>query len=263
MENIQITQRVKSLLLGNHASYLKELQTVNNVRIHIDDDYNVTISGVLAPRVRKMIECNLNSINRPLSHFISFPLSINRTDSDGICNYDDFKRRAMLLVPPMVIYEKSKLHLTLCVMALKDSADIPTIIKIIDKHFIDPIVINIKDLGTFESKGTIDSTSLIYAKCENNNELNDLGRRILDDLADLGLITTNGNLKWHMTVMNTLNSRDSPNKFDASSLMETMGNWDFGTIQLREMHLSKFGTYKRGSGKFYEAEYVKQVSSND
>lgn len=260
MENIQITQKVKSMLLRNHASHLKELQTSNNVKIHINDNLNVTIKGALAVRTKKMIECSLNNLNHPLTHFISIPVGIDRNDSNkGLCNYDEFERMVKLIVPPMVVYDKIKLHFTLCVMVLRNSLDIESVIKVINKHFIEPIVINIKDLGTFENKGTIDSTSLIYAKCTNNAKLNELGRRILDDLADLGLITTNGNLKWHMTVMNTLNSKESPKRFDASKAMESLGNWDFGTIEIREMHLSKFGTFRRGTGKFYEAEYTKQL----
>lgn len=261
MENIKISQKMRNLLLRNHAAYLKDLQSLNQVQIRINDDNILTIRGSLAHRTMKMIECNENNFGHALSHFISFPLNL---DCKTISNYNDFTRRAMKLVPPMVIYEGIKLHFTLCVMTLLNpSIDIELVSKIIDKHFTKPLVVTIKDLATFETKGTMDSTSLIYAKCENINELNELGKRILNDLAESCLVTINGNIKWHMTVMNTLNSRDSPNKFNATDLMESLGNWNFGTIEIKQIHLSKFGTFKKGSGKFYEADYIKQLSFDD
>jgi len=219
---------------------------------------------------------------REATHFAAFPLNFPHI----VEKVREFKEKVLAEykgvggIDESIFQDPEKIHLTICVMMLLDQTE---------RHAAEEILLKLKpNISDTIGNGKLEfglqgleimnddptEVNVLYAKC---NWADDTAQRLADLISakfvDSGLAKPNrsGNsVKFHATLMNTRHRQNvegdtsKPNQgnpasrgkpyqkdcFDARNILKQLGNFDFGTGQLREIHLSTRHT--SGPDGFYK-----------
>uniref|UniRef100_A0A182NH89 Uncharacterized protein n=1 Tax=Anopheles dirus TaxID=7168 RepID=A0A182NH89_9DIPT len=239
-----------------------------------------TRKSVAAARSRIELMVIAARSKQQFTHFLSVPLNV----PDVMKRFTEFRDKVVRKLPAAFRVEESlfqqpeKLHLTLCTMSLMDNEDRASaaqilldcqesiIIPILNEH--GPLEVQIRGLEYMNDDPH--AVDVLYAKIE-SPVLQTAADRIYEYFTAKGLMQKKyDRVKLHATLINSLfrasqteivDAREAERKritFDASEILRLYGEFDFGTITVKEIHLSqRFSTSCTG---FYEATAVMKLA---
>ncbi|XP_077296069.1 activating signal cointegrator 1 complex subunit 1-like [Arctopsyche grandis] len=202
-------------------------------------------------------------------------LSIPTNSDDLVTNFNNFRDK-ILENPPQGVDEvlfisPKKLHITLFVMWLLDNDEqilANELLHDAKTKIIDPILkkktIEAEIIGVSSMNKNPKSSYVLYGNIKEKNQndsgtLKNMAEQLSTFFSHKGLGSFKKNIKLHVTFMKSSNrlKGKSSNKrcipFDASSILETYSDHYFGTIEIKEIHLSQMqaidenGYYKSSS----------------
>ncbi|KAI8428016.1 hypothetical protein MSG28_002313 [Choristoneura fumiferana] len=248
---------------------------------------DVTIFGSSASNVRAarrrldMIVMSSRMKQKP-THFISIPM----INAEIISNFTRFQESILRDCPGRGLEESifmrpKKLHLTLGVMCLMDNeermlaskilteAKEKVIMPLLQRHL--PLKIRMKGLSYMNDDPR--DINVLYAKVEECDSTPGILQQLADGIADYfykeGLMNNEHgrqNVKLHVTLINSKyrnqpsnqdvraeknNTRES---FDGSEILERFANFEFGVMELRDIHLSQ--RHALGPDGYYQPTFV-------
>lgn len=240
-----------------------EIETKTNIQVPKQDGDIVIIGsdrrGILSARHRidLLIEVSRKKLNK--THFLSIPL---HTD-EIMANFISFKRNVIQKfggvargVDELLFQSPQKLHLTLVMLTLLDEEERNQAVKTLmdcKRHIIDPFIkkhgtITITVKGLEYMNDDPKNVKILYAVVKTENDLlQTLVDNIADYFAKTGLSSeTRTSVKLHVTLMNThyrdeiIQTYEKTEKtFDATQLLEEFKDTYFGTVDLKDIHLSQ------------------------
>lgn len=221
------------------------------------------------------------------THFISVPCNSKEMQT----SYKDFQNNVMEScgsdtrgLDETVFQTPSLLHLTIGTLALMDEMERKKAKEILEAAieefkaenkittcppgFSDPrtmavkLNIEIKDLEIMnDDPGEVD---VVYAKVNDCDELQKLADGIVSKFTETGLMPRQfDRVKLHMTVLNTIFRKEDSDfqeekseqqqreTLDARSLLKHYGDFHFGSMDLKEIHLSQRRVGKRSKENYY------------
>lgn len=207
------------------------------------------------------------------THFLSVPMANANVQK----SFQDFKRK-VLSDPQMFglteeFFQKpSKLHITIVVLTLLDNTDriqAATCLQECQEMIVNPILqksgpieVEIKGLEIMNDDPTAVKVLYGSVECEALQMIVD---KIYEYFVNKGMTQKKyDRVKLHVTLMNTRYAKnlDEQKKsvsqtFDAMKILEKYGDFNFGKIKVREIHLSQ--RYTEGSNGYFESSCTIKV----
>uniref|UniRef100_A0A182Q7Y7 K Homology domain-containing protein n=1 Tax=Anopheles farauti TaxID=69004 RepID=A0A182Q7Y7_9DIPT len=235
-----------------------------------------TRKSVAAARSRIELMVLAARAKQQFTHFLSVPLNV----PDVMKRFTEFRDRVVRKLPVAFSVDESlfqqpeKLHLTLCTMCLMDNEDRANGAQILldcQESIVTPIVkengpIEVRIRGLEYMNDDPHAVDVLYAKIE-SPALQTVADRIYEYFTTKGLMQKKyDRVKLHATLINSLfrasqtemvDAKEAERKritFDASEILRLYGEFDFGSVTMKEIHLSqRFSTSCTG---YYEATAV-------
>lgn len=267
-------------IIGAKGATRRRIETETNSQIIVpkqghDGDIKITSNNPKnVTLARRRIEIIVIGARAKLdfTHFLSVPM----IDSVIQKSYENFK--SQILSDPEIygINEKifqnsSNLHITIVPLTLLDNADrvqAATCLQECESQILREILgtetmeIEMKGLEIMNDDAT--AVNVLYGSvdCEVLQTISD---KIYEYFVGRGMTQKKfDRVKLHVTLMNTIfiknreETKDGKvDTFDASKILEKYGNYDFGKMKIKEIHLSQRHT--RGSNGYYEASCTIKV----
>jgi activating signal cointegrator complex subunit 1 len=260
------------LIIGGKGSTKKRLETETNTKIiipRINEKGEIVVRGskqkdVLTALRRMDLMCLQARGKRDVTHFASFNLNV----PEVMQKYEDFKGKVLRDfgssirgLDENIFQEAAKLHLTICVLVLLDSRERDEVSKLLAS--LAPEIENItnKKSHRVQLRGLEimnddpSEADVLYAKCVlDDDTLQKVANLVANRLISSGYCKAarSENVKLHATLMNTRwqqqargevtdggykGNRPKRESFDARKIIEKYGDFDFGTVVIREIRI--------------------------
>ncbi|XP_063376387.1 activating signal cointegrator 1 complex subunit 1-like [Cydia fagiglandana] len=289
--SFHVSKKYFGLVIGSQQHTKDKIEQDTKTELMIPghgQDGDITILGPTAANVKaarrqiNMIVVSSRMKQRP-THFISIPMN----KPDIMDNFTRFQEAVLRDCQNRGLHESifikpSKIHLTVGVTCLTDNqekifasnllteAKEKVIIPLLQDHL--PLKIRIRGLSNMGTDSG--NMRVLYAKVEEHEStpgiLQQLADKIVDFYSRNGLMNKNefgrDSVKLHVTLLNikyrsksSQNSQDirvKKNKritFDGADILDKFGNFDFGVLEVTEIHLSQISTI--GLDGYYEPTF--------
>ena len=169
---------------------------------------------------------------------------------------ESFKLKALEMCPRLrkeAFISSAKFHLTVCMLALSSQTMVDQAISCLKDRKRKQLELVLE--GVEIMKGSLSKCNVIYAKVQQNTQLDELGKEIIIRLANSGLIHDFSPIKWHATLINTRYCPQLRSGFDATEIMERFKNFDFGKITVTSIHLSSLKKPADFLSGYYHSEH--------
>jgi activating signal cointegrator complex subunit 1 len=249
-----------------------------------------TKANLISARTRIEIAIDRNRQMQPFTHFLSIPICQTSPSSTNLKQkYEEFKKNILEQcsnergITKELFQQPNKLHLTINTLVLLSKSEIDFIkdtlqecTKTLLKQFIptdkERFIIQLKGLEFMNDDPSF--VDVLYAKVQlideiNSNRLQNFLDRLNEELLNTGLIKQKfERIKLHVTLMNSLLRKDDTGileaqktvrgrvknqereSFDAKKILRLFGQYDFGQIELDELHLSIMHQPDRQTGYY-------------
>lgn len=248
-----------------------------------------TKASVQSARTRMEIIIDRNRQIQPFTHFLSIPICQSSTSTNFKQKYEEFKKSVLEKcsnergVTNELFQQANKLHLTIATLVLLSKSEIDFInetlqecTKTLLKQFIptdkDRFIVNLKGLEFMNDDPSF--VDVLYAKVQladqtNTSRLQNFLDRLNEELLNTGLLKQKfERIKLHVTLMNSLLRKDDTGileaqktsrgrvknqereSFDAKNILRLFGQYDFGQVELNELHLSIMHQPDRQTGYY-------------
>lgn len=279
-------------IIGKRGATIKRIRADTDTKINVPNghksDEKLVVTGSSRQKVCRaarrinQIVVNGKKNMRP-THFVGIPMNISPIKE----KFEEFQKlltedQRFLHIDKILYQESDLLHLTLDVFALLDTEErlkaVDTLQKCDEavKKYIQEkcpdgkVRIHMKGIDIF-SDDDASSVSVLFAKinpeCKAIQDIANIVSAIFKE-AGVSFEKRNNPMEviLHCTLMNSVfvkraDDGDDPNekfkprqKFNASLILEEFKDFDFGEIELSEIHISQMGT--RGINGFYEASSI-------
>lgn len=279
-------------IIGKRGATIKKLRADTDTKINVPNghrsDEKVSVTGTSRQKVcqaaRKInqIVADGKKRMRP-THFVGIPLNICPIKD----KFDEFKKlltedQRFLHIDKILYQESDLLHLTFDVFPLLDTEGRMLAVDTLQKCDEDikkyirenchdgKVRIHMKGVDIFSDEDG-SSVSVLFGTINPEcKALQDIANIVSSNFKEAGVSVENRNnpndVKLHCTLINKgfakrADEGDDPadkyklrNKFNASKILEEFKDYDFGEIELSEIHISQMGT--RGINGFYEASSI-------
>ncbi|XP_038216355.1 activating signal cointegrator 1 complex subunit 1 [Zerene cesonia] len=291
--SLHVSKHYLGQIIGKKGSMRMQIQRDTNTDIkipRIGENKDILIYGPSIANVKaacrriNIIVMAARRKQRP-THFISIPLhqpNIQKT-------FEIFKEsvlRECQSLDECLFIPSSKLHLTVGVMCLMDNEERILVSKLLTEakeHIIIPIIqehlpLRLRIKGLSYMNDDPKEINVLYSCVEEENAPAGLLQKMVDDILDYfykkGFMEKEydrDNVKMHVTLLNTKYRRRSEddddsvprNKgtrqtFDGTEVLNKFKDYDFGVVQLTEIHLSQRQTI--GPDGYYQPTCVINIS---
>ncbi len=207
------------------------------------------------------------------THFVSIPFNTEEIMGNFQKFIDEIAGDSSIVLDPKAFQKPQRLHQTVLPIVLVDHEDRAKAIKcltecqeaVIKPFFQSLNKLTLKLQGLEIMNDDPSQVNVLYARI-NSPQLQELCNQMLEFFVKYGLITKqqNDKVKLHVTLINTryvnvdgdghLDRKKSKVFFDARKILETYKDYYFGSIELKEMHLSQRHT--RAENGFYVASAI-------
>ena len=285
---IHVPQMFHSLLIGTKGATRKRIEAETKSQILIPKIGETSTSVILKGTTKKSLISAKNRIDliiisgRAKQQFTHF-LSVSFTTNEMKDNFTRFKKE--LLNDPDIfgldesLFQKAeKLHLTVVMLVLLDNEDraiASDLLQDCKEFIIDPILQNkplkVKLSGLNYMNDDPSAVDVLYGTIV-SDELQEICNGIAEYFASQGFIQQKtDNVKLHVTLINSRfgdsddaiekddeksrdHIRNQRKTFDASKILKKYIDFHFGSMQVKEIHLSQ--RYSKASNGYYEATGV-------
>nr|XP_023020114.1 activating signal cointegrator 1 complex subunit 1-like [Leptinotarsa decemlineata]XP_023020115.1 activating signal cointegrator 1 complex subunit 1-like [Leptinotarsa decemlineata] len=276
MTSFYVPSALLSYIIGSKGLKLKSLQKNTNTLIKVpklNEKGEIKITGdterkVASARTQISMIVMQRKDKLPISHFVSIPIV-----SENIREkYKRFQDEILNVMPrgvtQSIFQQPEKLHLTICTLTLLDDEELHTAKQVLDtchKEFISNILdskhYKIHLDGVEIMNDDPSSVNVLYGNVrmdspEENEKLQEISDKISEYFYRSGLAKKQyDNVKLHVTLMNTSfrNSGEKQESFDATNILRKYKNYYFGSVDLKNIHLSVRFT---GRNEYYESALV-------
>ncbi|UJR25407.1 hypothetical protein I4U23_006754 [Adineta vaga] len=248
-----------------------------------------TKANVRTVRTRIEIIIDRSRQMQPFTHFLSIPLCQSSSANQFKEKYEEFKKNVLEQcaeergITNELFQQAPKLHLTIGTFVLLSKSEIDYIKDTLQectnnllKQFIptdkERFLVQIKGLEFMNDDPSF--VDVLYAKIQlidqkNSNRLQNFLDRLNEELFNTGLMKQKfDRLKLHITLMNSLLRKDESGileaqktargrvknqereSFDAKKVLRLFSQFDFGQIELNELHLSIMHQPDRQTGYY-------------
>ena len=246
-------------------------------------------ANVQSARTRMEIAIDRNRQMQPFTHFLSIPICQSPSSKSITDKFEEFKKNVLEQcstergVTNELFQQPSKLHLTVATLVLLSKSEIDFIKETLEdctKNLLRELMPTDKERFLVQLKGLEfmnDDPSFVdvlYVKVNlvdqiHSNRLQTFLDRLNEELLNTGLMKQKfERLKLHVTVMNSLLRKDETGileaqkttrgrvknqereSFDAKKILRLFGQFDFGQIELNELHLSIMHAPDRQTGYY-------------
>lgn len=248
-------------------------------------------ANVQSARTRMELVIDRNRQMQPFTHFLSIPICQSASSKSIQNKFDEFKKNVLEQcssergVTGELFQQPSKLHLTIATLVLLSKSEIDFIkdtladcTKTLLREFMptdkDRFLVQLKGLEFMNDDPSFVDVLYVKVNPTNSNRLQTFLDRLNEELLDTGLMKQKfERLKLHVTVMNSLLRKDETGileaqkttrgrvknqereSFDAKNILRLFGQFDFGQIELNEIHLSIMHAPDRQTGYYgYETK---------
>jgi activating signal cointegrator complex subunit 1 len=247
-----------------------------------------TKANVQSARTRIEIAIDRNRQLQSFTHFLSIPIC--QSSSNNLKEkFEEFKKNVLEQcsnergISNELFQQPSKLHLTIATLVLLSKSEINFIkdtlqdcTKSLLQQFMptdkERFIIQLKGLEFMNDDPSF--VDVLYAKVQlidqsNSNRLQTFLDRLNEELSSTGLMKQKfERIKLHVTLMNSLLRKDDTGileaqkttrgrvknqereSFDAKKILRLFGQFDFGQIELNELHLSIMHQPDRQTGYY-------------
>ncbi|CAF0806252.1 unnamed protein product [Adineta steineri] len=248
-----------------------------------------TKANVQSARTRIEIIIDRSRQMQPFTHFLSIPICQSSSSINLKQKYEEFKKSVLEQcsdergITNELFQQVNKLHLTIGTLVLLSKSEInyiketlqectKTLLKTIMLTDKERFIVQLKGLEFMnDDPGFVD---VLYAKVQlvdqtNSNRLQNFLDRLNEELVNTGLMKQKfDRIKLHVTLMNSLLRKDDTGileaqkttrgrvknqereSFDAKKVLRLFGQFDFGQIELNELHLSIMHEPDRQTGYY-------------
>lgn len=285
--SFHVSKKYFGLIIGTQQHTKDKIEQDTKTELKIPghgQDGDITILGPTAANVKaarqqiNMIVVSSRMKQRP-THFISIPMN----KPDIMENFTRFQEAVLRDCQNRGLHESifikpSKIHLTVGVTCLTDNqervfasnllteAKEKVIIPLLEDHL--PLKIRIKGLSYMGNNSG--NMNVLYAKIEEHEStpgiLQQLADKIVDFYSRKGLMNKNefgrDSVKLHVTLLNTkyrskssqdIRAKNKRIPFDGADILDKFGDFDFGVLEVTEIHLSQRSTF--GPDGYYEPTF--------
>jgi activating signal cointegrator complex subunit 1 len=248
-----------------------------------------TKANIQTARRRIELIIDRNRQIQQFTHFLSIPICQSPSSVNLKQKYEEFKKNVLEQcstergITNELFQQSNKLHLTINTFVLLSKSEIEFIkdtlqecTKTLRKQFMptdkERFIVQIKGLEFMNDDPSF--VDVLYAKVQlidkiNSNRLQNFLDRLSEELRNTGLMKQKfERLKLHVTLMNSLLRKDdsgileaqkttrgkvkNPEResFDAKKIIRLFGQFDFGQIELTELHLSIMHEPDRQTGYY-------------
>ena len=246
-------------------------------------------ANVQSARTRIEIAIDRNRQIQPFTHFLSIPICQSSSSNNFKEKFNEFKKNVLEQcsdergITEELFQQPPKLHLTVGTLVLLSKSEINFIkdtlqdcTKTLLQQFIptdkERFLVQLKGLEFMNDDPSF--VDVLYAKVQlidqiNSNRLQTFLDRLNDELLSTGLMKQKfERIKLHVTLMNSLLRKDETGileaqktargrvknqereSFDAKKIIRLFGQFDFGQIELSELHLSIMHAPDRQTGYY-------------
>jgi activating signal cointegrator complex subunit 1 len=248
-----------------------------------------TKANVQSARTRIEIAIERNRQIQPFTHFLSIPICQSSSSNNLKDKFEEFKKNVLEQcsnergITAELFQQPTKLHLTIATLVLLSKSEIDFIkdtLQDCTKTLLQQLMPTDKERFIVQIKGLEfmnDDPSFVdvlYAKVQlidqiNSNRLETFLNRLNEDLLITGLMKQKfERIKLHVTLMNSLLRKDDTGileaqktargrvknhereSFDAKKILQLFSQFDFGQIELNELHLSIMHQPDRQTGYY-------------
>lgn len=266
---LQIPSGFYGHIIGKEGSRKKRLEIDTKTRITIpkmnsSEDACVVIKGdskkgIISCKNRLGVIISQARQKERFTHFISIPLNIpliqesfNKFKNDVL--KECFQDRG---IESSIFQSSEKLHLTICMLTCMSSYEEQKAVEFLDKFKTEKLreldlnesfKVNLRGLEYMNDDPS--AVDVLYGQVVNNNldKIQLLADEIVKYFSKSGLADVNSRdkVKLHATVMNsryrqTVATTQTQNResFDARNILKLFKDFDFGSCQVNEIHVSK------------------------
>ncbi|XP_050075038.1 activating signal cointegrator 1 complex subunit 1 [Anopheles maculipalpis] len=276
-----------AMIIGAKGQTRQRLETETKAQIRVPKQ-GTTGDIVVTGASRKSVSAARSRIElivigarnkQQFTHFLSVPLNVPEVTK----RFLDFRHKVVNKLPRAFSVDESlfqqpeKLHITLCTMSLMDNEDRANAAQILldcQESILSPILqengpLEIRVRGLEYMNDDPHAVDVLYAKIE-SLALQTAADQIYEYFIAKGLMQKKyDHVKLHATLINSLfrvsqteavSDREAERKritFDASEILRLYGEFDFGSLVLKEIHLSQ--RYSTSCTGYYEATAVMKL----
>jgi len=267
------------MLIGKKGTTKKRIESETRARLNIPkqgvENEDIQISG--DSKFAVAMACNrIDSIvssarqRQGFTHFISVPCNSQELQN----SFKDFQTSVMEScgsdtrgLDETVFQTPSLLHLTIGTLALMDEAErqkAKEVLELAIAEFKTDNKLNIEIKGLEIMNDDPGEVDVVYAKINKSDELQTLSDGIVTKFAETGLMPRQfDRVKLHMTVLNTIfrkedfdgNEQEQKGEqretLDARGLLQLFSDFPFGSMDLKEIHLSQRRAGRRTKENYY------------
>ena len=231
--------KVEANILGNKfgwSRWVRDVLSYPSTTLKLTGD-NLSISSTPEAITAFKQSLDFKRAGHKYTHFYSLPLNL---DGGSLNNaLSDFQNKARKLnpnIPANAYIPAAQLHFTICVVGnLTPQINTTRALEILKRFPLPSFTVHLNSLGHFEDPAH--SAKVLYAKPRDTSQLDVLGRYFIKMARAIG-ITDALKVTWHCTLIKL--DRNTPS-FDATAIMSSLGNFDFGPVTVSEVHLSRMG----------------------
>lgn len=266
-----------SQIIGSKGMTKKRIENETKTQIKIPRqgvEGDISITGptkesVSSARRRIEIIVLAGRNKQQFTHFLSIPITSDQIRKE----FKSFKNDILPDLEEKLFQNPKKLHITIATLSLLDNEDRAlaaqylqdcqeTIIKPILQEFNS---IEIKMSGIEYMNDDPSSVDVLYGKII-SEPLQLIADKMMDYFVGRGLMQPrNDHVKLHVTLINSLfkdestqnDSKGERLKFDARKILKKYENFNFGSLVLKEIHLSQ--RYSTACDGFYEATGIVKI----
>jgi activating signal cointegrator complex subunit 1 len=260
-----------------------------------------TKASVQSARTRIELMIDRNRQIQPMTHFISLPICQSTSALSIKEKYDEFQRNVLEQcsdergVNRDLFQQATRLHLTISTFTLLSQSEVDFIQDVLNesvgallREFMstddERFRVQLKGLKFMNDDPSF--VDVLYAKVQlvnnkHSNRLQNFLDRLNENLSGTGLMKQKfDRLKLHVTLMNSLLRKDetgileaqktnrgrvkNPEResFDATKILKLFGEYDFGQVELNELHLSIMHQPDRQTGYYGCQTKISLMPSN-
>lgn len=275
-------------IIGKRGATIKKIRVETNARINVPNGHRSNEKVVINASSRQNVCLAARKVNQVVAdgrrrmrptHFVGIPLNIAPIKD----KYVEFRKlltddQRFLHIDKILYQEPERLHLTLEVFPLLDTEERLLAVDTLNKCEVEikkyiqencsngKVRIHMKGVDIFSDEDG-SSVNVLFAKITPEcKEIQDIANIVSSYFKEAGISIEKKNnpidVRLHCTLINTKfanraedeTDKKFNSKFNASKILEEFKDFDFGEVELREIHISQMGT--TAIDGFYEASSV-------
>lgn len=272
---LNVAAPLLGLIIGKRGATIKKIRADTNAKINVPNGHRSNEKVVINGSSRKNVCSAARKINQIISdgrrkmrptHFVGIPLNVSPIKD----KFTEFRKlltedQRFLHIEKCLYQVPERLHLTLEVFPLLDTDERLLAVDTLNKCEVEikkyikkncpngKVRIHLKGVNIFDDEDG-SSVNVLFAKVNPDcKEIQEIANIVSSTFKEAGVSIEKRNnpteVKLHCTLINTKfierddsEERKPKAKFNASKVLEEFRDFDFGEIELKEIHISQMGT---------------------